>query len=230
MLKGWMRLFALFAFMALILSACGGSTGSDPTSTPAGSEPKPTEPVGPEVLFTDDFSSSFSGWYTKVEELGVTDYADGEFRIYINEPSTIRWSNPDRTFGDVVIDVDARKVGGPDDNGFGVICRYLDGNNFYYFAVSSDGYYVISKYVDNEYTTLGTGQYEPSEVIKTGDGSINQIHAECVGNRLQLAVNGQVLADFRDDSLTSGDVGLFASSYDELGVDIYFDNYRVTAP
>lgn len=41
------------------------------------------------------------------------------------------WANQSRSFpGDVRIEVDAAKIGGPDDNDFGVICRYQDIDNF----------------------------------------------------------------------------------------------------
>ena len=36
---------------------------------------------------------------------------------------------------------------GPDDNDFGIICRYIDDNQFYYAIISSDGYYgIVRKY------------------------------------------------------------------------------------
>ena len=34
----------------------------------------------------------------------------------------------------------------PDNNAYGVICRYTDLQNFYVFLVSADGYYAIGKY------------------------------------------------------------------------------------
>jgi hypothetical protein len=39
-----------------------------------------------------------------------------------------------------------------------------------------------------------------------------------------------MLTSVTDSTLTSGDVGLLASTYDEAGVDILFDNFIVTVP
>jgi len=39
-----------------------------------------------------------------------------------------------------------------------------------------------------------------------------------------------VLTSVADSTLSSGDVGLLASTYDEAGVDILFDNFTVTTP
>jgi hypothetical protein len=34
----------------------------------------------------------------------------------------------------------------------------------------------------------------------------------------------------QDDTFASGDVGLLAGTYDEIGTDIHFDNFVVRAP
>ena len=64
------------------------------------------------------------------------------------------WANPGLNFTDTIIEVETTKVGGSDDNFFGVMCRYNPTGSdwgFYYFLLSSDGYYGISKYGDGEY-------------------------------------------------------------------------------
>ena len=47
---------------------------------------------------------------------GVTDYADGVYRIWVNTSSTDVWANPGLNFTDAIIEVEATKVGGSDDN------------------------------------------------------------------------------------------------------------------
>ena len=63
-----------------------------------------------------------------------------------------------------------------------------------------------------------------------GGNATNHITAECIGNRLTLSANGTELFSVTDDSHTSGDVGLIATTYEEGGIDIRFDNFLVTAP
>jgi len=124
---------------------------------------------------------------------------------------------------------DAVKAGGPDDNDFGVICRYQDVDNFYFFIISSDGYYGIGKTVDGVQELIGTDQMNPDDAINQGDAN-NHIKADCVGSHLVLHANGAKLADVEDTSLSSGDVGLIAGTFDEAGADIHFDNFVVRKP
>jgi hypothetical protein len=111
----------------------------------------------------------------------------------------------------------------------GIICRYKDESNFYFLRITSDGYYGISKLVDGEESLLGSEELQSSSQIKTGTET-NRLRADCVGNTLTLYANGQVLASVTDDSLTGGDVGLIAGTFDQAGNDARFDNFVVYRP
>ncbi len=188
-----------------------------------------TIPSDTGVLFQDDFSDPSSGWDRVNTEAGVTDYNEGVYRIYVNEPTTDVWANPGLTFTDVVVEVEATKAGGPDDNDFGVTCRSVDTTNFYFFLISSDGYYGIGKVVDGEQHLIDMEAMEPSEAIRQGEAT-NRIHVECVDSRLSLWVNGQRVHEVEDTQFTQGDVGLMAGSFDTPGTDIHFDNFSVKQP
>jgi hypothetical protein len=159
------------------------------------------------VLFKDDFSDPGSGWMQGEDEFGKTEYSDGSFRINVTSDVTGKVSIPRLYFKDVIIQVDATKVGGPDDNDYGVICRYQDENNFYFFEISSDGYYSIGKYRENQLQLLGMEQMQTSDAIHQGQ-STNQIQATCIGSLLSLSVNGQKLIEVVDVDFSAGDVGL----------------------
>jgi hypothetical protein len=68
-----------------------------------------------------------------------------------------------------------------------------------------------------------------SDKILKGDAT-NHIRADCVGDTLTLYVNGEKLAEAKDSDFTSGDVGLMAGTFDQVGVDIRFDNFVVSRP
>jgi len=181
------------------------------------------------VLFQDDFSDPSSGWDRVNVDDGVTDYADGAYRIYVNTSDSDVWANPGLKFDDVYVEVDATKIGGSDDNDYGVVCRYQDGDNFYFFVISSDGYYGVGKVLQGEQQLIGMDSMPPSEVIKKGNVT-NHLRAGCVGSKLSLAINDQLLGEYDDTDFTAGDVGLVAGSFSEAGVDIHFDNFVVTKP
>ena len=181
------------------------------------------------ILFADDFSNKSGGWGLWNQGNAVVDYREGGLRILVQEKQYDFWSVAGRSFKDVQIEVDLIKLGGPDDNDFGLICRFQDQNNFYIFLISSDGYYGIAKVKDGQYSLIGADQLQYHNAIAHGAAS-NHLRADCAGPALRLYVNGQKLQDVQDLTFTSGDVGLMAGSYDEPGVDILFHNFVVKQP
>jgi hypothetical protein len=205
----------------LLLSSC--SIG--------GNEPDPCNEGG--SLFFDDFSGEQNcGWVLYNQSGAVTAIEEGAFRISTSQPGQIWWSNPGRNFSDVVITTQARQVSGPDDNAYGVICRYQNEQNFYLFLVSGDGYYAIGKYQtgSDQITYLtGDGRFQFSDIINQGIAT-NQIRATCVGNELSLAVNGLPLATVTDPTFVMGDVGVGVSTLEPGTAVVEFDQLEVLAP
>jgi len=182
-----------------------------------------------EVLFQDDFSNTSSGWDRVNLDEGVTDYDNGIYRMYVNETDTDVWANPGLNFTDVHMEVDATKVGGDDNNDFGLICRYMDTDNFYFLIISSDGYYGVGKVTNGEQQLIGIESMPPSDEINQGNAK-NHLRGDCVGNTLSLYVNGVFLASYEDSDLSSGDVGMIAGSFEQPGTEIHFDNFMVLKP
>ena len=187
------------------------------------------EAVANDVIFQDDFSDTTSGWDRVDLPEGITDYTDGVYRIFVNIDNTDYWANPGLSFSDTIIQVEATKVGGPDDNDFGLICRHQNTENFYIFLISSDGFFGILRVINGEQELLGMDEMEFSESINTGN-NLNVIRADCIGSSLTLYVNSTQLISVEDPSIESGDVGLLAGTFDILGTDIHFDNFVVRKP
>jgi len=187
------------------------------------------QPISEGVLFQDDFSSTSSGWDRVNDSDGITDYSNGVYRIWVNNTYTDIWANLGVNFTDTIIEVEATKVGGTDDNNFGIICRYQNNSNFYFFNISSDGFYGIGKVVDGNQTIIGQDNMLFDDAIKLGNVT-NKIRADCIGSELALYANGKELVRLRDTTFSSGDVGLLAGTYDVPGTDIHFDNFVVRKP
>lgn len=186
-----------------------------------------------ETLFRDDFSGEEDcGWTLYNQGGAVLEIEDGVFRLSSSQPGQIWWSNPGRNFDDVILTVEARQMSGPDDNAYGMLCRYQSEENFYLFLISGDGYFAIGKYQSgsNQITYLsGDGQYQYSDAINQGVAT-NLIRASCIGNELSLAVNGLPLATVNDPTFVTGDVGLGVSAF-ELGTAVVeFDDMSVISP
>jgi hypothetical protein len=212
------RYFLILASLGLAMLACQAI----PSVRGAASLPG-------NVLFQDDFSRIKSGWDRVNSPSGVTDYIDGAYRIFVNTKNSDVWANPGLSFSDVQVDVDATKVAGDENNDFGVICRYQDSQNFYFFVVSSDGYYGIGKLKEGKQQLIGVENMPPTDKIKSGNAT-NHLRADCVGNQLVFYANGAKLSEQTDSDFTAGDVGLIAGAFDNPGTDIHFDNFSVVKP
>ncbi|MFO7681557.1 MAG: hypothetical protein R6X34_16050 [Chloroflexota bacterium] len=185
------------------------------------------------ALFQDDFSGEQNcGWAEYNRGGAVVAIDEGVLRISTSQPGQIWWTNPGKSFDDVIISTDARQVSGPNNNAYGVVCRYQNEHNFYIFLISGDGYYTIGKYSSDSPTITyltENEEYQFSEVINQGTAT-NQIRASCIGQELSLAVNGITLVNVMDPTFVIGDVGLAVSTLEPGTAVVEFSNFRVVAP
>ena len=209
------RVFVIVLILGLSSLACFGSGTQVPPS---------------DILFSDDFSTKDNKWDQITETDRSTDYFNNAYRILVSNSERHVWANPqNREFSDARIEVDATKNGGPDDNDFGIICRYGDVNAFYYGVVSSDGFYGIYKVTDNGGEPIGNDTMLESDQINQGTAT-NHVRFDCIGSSLSLYVNGELVDEQTDSTYTTGNVGLMAGTYTTGGTDILFDNFFVYNP
>ena len=214
------KLLVLAVVMAISILACSAVTNNSGNNNSADVD------QSRKVLFEDDFSRSSSGWDQAETDDFLTDYGDDIYRIQLFTSDYIAWAGPYVDFEDVIIEVETFKASGGDDNGFGIICRHEDVENFYFLEISSDGYAWIGKQYQAEFELLDSSE---SSRINTGNDT-NTLRAECVGNRIALYINGKLELETRDSDLTHGDVGLIAETYTATSTEILFDNFIVTKP
>lgn len=178
------------------------------------------------ILFKDDFSQTYGGWTTHQDNLSFIGHAEGGFRLASTASNYQFWSVPGLNFTDMQIHVRARKLSGPEDNLYGILCRYQDAANFYALVISSDGYYGIYEMFEGNLALIDQVHMDFSAVILQGEQE-NDLTAICQGNQLLLIVNDTRLVQVQDDSLGYGDVGIIAGNFSEPGVDILFDDFIV---
>ena len=189
---------------------------------------EPTQAL--DVVMEDDFSDPDSGWEHYNHSDGVLDYEQGGYRMLVNSPENIYWVNAGLEKTDVILEVDSSFLDGPEHNWFGVICRLdIETNEYYLFAISSEGYYGIAKIVDSEIQWIQKEIETPGTMIQTGQ-MLNTIRASCIGNQLTLVVNSEETLTVIDEDLEFGDIGLAVATLGEPGVDILFDNLTVLQP
>ena len=182
------------------------------------------------VLYQDDFSDPSSGWEIFNDpERGTMDYFDTFYRIHVLGEYQMLSTGPGLDFTDVQLEADMLKVVGESDDMFGLVCRVADPQNFYFFVISSDGYYGIGKVIDGDQLMLGSQGMLPSENIFQGTAK-NHLRADCIREELILSVNGQELIRIEDHELERGDVGILAATMQDAENVVLYDNFSVINP
>jgi hypothetical protein len=214
-------IWALLFLFPLAAVACGAN------------ESEPDACDAPGVLFFDDFNGEQDcGWAAYSRGGGTAAIENSAMQVTVSQPGQLWWTNPGRDFDDVIVSAEARQVSGPNDNAYGLICRYQNEENFYVFLVSGDGYYTIGKYqsgAENVVYLTENQQFQPSDAINMGVAS-NELRASCVGNELSLEVNGIPLLSVTDPTFVTGDIGVAAGTLVAGAGVIEFDNIQVLAP
>ncbi|MBN2045339.1 MAG: trypsin-like peptidase domain-containing protein [Anaerolineales bacterium] len=186
--------------------------------TAPGTEPVEV-PASGQVLFSDDFSDQDTGWAWSGTD-GSISYGNGGLEFKVLSPEVFVYATSGGGYTDVIVEADTYVLQAAGDSDFGLICRYVDSNNFYGLEISEDGYYSIWKFVNGEYFDLV--EWQPTTLIDTS--RVMKITASCVGEKFSLILDGQLLAEARDSDLTSGDAGLMAGTWEITPVVIWFDN------
>lgn len=204
-----MNLFQrLCLVVGLLLVACSPAAGLTP------------------LPYADDFSQADNGWKIVEDKIIQIRYQDGALHFFIDDLDQIAWSTSGKRFENFTFDVDATQIGGPSDNSYGVLIRYVDEKNFYRLDISGDGYFAVNKYQAGNWLTLQ--DWTESAAIKR-DAATNHLQVIARGNQFTFSVNGETVTTFTDDEFKQGDIGLTAGTlFDNAGVQIAFDNLSVS--
>ena len=211
------RLVSLLILLMLLLSSCSMPFIAADTLPWINDEP---------ILFKDDFQIQQGGWSTIEDPFSYVGYDQGGFRLRTNVPNFQVWSVPGLNFRNTQVITRTQKIAGPEDNLFGILCRYQDESHFYAFIISSDGYYGIYERKGEHLALIDQAHMDFSDVINSGS-EVNDLQAYCYDDQLAFFVNDTLLIQVQDDTLTYGDVGIMAGNFEQGGVDILFDYFIV---
>jgi S1-C subfamily serine protease len=208
--------------MPLINAALEGETGT----YVAAELPTAEIPQGTTVIYQDDFSDSSTGWPSESDSSEAYYYQNGRYFIEINTANHLRPVKGGENLTNSIIEIDAHVEHSSSDGDFGVVCRYQDDNNFYLFDITEDSYYGIFKMISGEWYNLV--DYTYSDILTSIQNAT--FHVSCIGNKLSFAVNGKLLGEVQDTSISSGDYGFFAGTFTNSGNIVSFDNLVVSQP
>jgi serine/threonine protein kinase len=203
------------------------STSIFPQRSPeAGQTPGPG--VG-SIVFQDDFDDVSSGWDHYDDTNTNHGYYEDSYWVQSFAKNQTVYGMSNRTFEDMVIEVDATQAAAPpnNNNDYGVICRAQSNGDGYYLLISGDGLYAIAKGENESFVWLV--EWTASDTVRQGNAT-NSIRAICDGSTLSLVVNGERLATAEDATYSSGDIALTATTYEDTPTEVFFDNLIVSQP
>lgn len=201
-----------------------------PTSTPMPPDtemPTATQVAG-RLVYEDDFSKE-SGWAQQQNDSWSMGYANGGYFIEVNITDAPIWSVRNQELEDGLLEVDASRSQGPASGYYGLVCRHLNGDNYYTLVVSDEGPFGIGIVEDGEKLRFLQEGIAPPEVLNPA-GTPNRLRADCVGTTLSLYANGVKLAEVQDSTFDAGDSGLLAGTWKETGLLVVFDNMIARSP
>jgi hypothetical protein len=203
-----------------------------PTSTPVPTS-TPTQlptatPVVWELVYEEDFSEG-SNWAELEGDGWAMGYSNGGYLISVDLTYAPIWSIRNQDFDDISLEVDAARTAGPQNGYYGLVCRHLDGENYYALVVAEDGFVGIGIVEEGEKLRFLQEGNAPEGVLKP-EGTPNHLRADCIGDSLVLYANGVKVVEVVDTTFDSGVSGLLAGTRQEAGLRVLFDNLTARVP
>ncbi len=215
--------------LLLVLGACCAGLayiGSQNQSTPT---PAPTATAS--ALFTDNFTDPKSGWNELSSDNAVMKYASGAYLIQVKKDNWLAWSTASQNFSNIQIWVTASGVAKSSDTFFGLMCDFVDNNNFYYAGINSNGEFAIIQYGKGQHVFLNrAGKVASSDQLKPGQAAY-RLGLACGHGSITLSAESSPLETVSAPGLGAGDVGLFVWTLDLPGGEtrqVRFENLEVT--
>ena len=208
--------FHVLLLLSFLLAGCASA------QIPAAPVAKPGD-----ILYQEEFEDNTTGWDRVANEHGIMDYDSGGYRFLVKQADYNLWSTPEKNFKDVRVEADVFRLNGADENRTGLMCRYQNGD-YYFFIISNDGYYGVGKYIGGQILLLGQTSMQASKFIEKE--AVNHLRADCIGDTLTFYVNFNQVAVVKDADFPNGDVGMLAGAFAQPGVDVLFDHFMVIQP
>jgi len=139
-----------------------------------------------ELVYATTFSDAIADWEQDEGQLS-SQVVDGVMQLSVELQNDGLYSAVEHHFSDFDITVDTRAVTGNEDNGYGIVFRQLDRENYYMFHISTNGFYRVTRLVDGSTRTLST--WVPSPLITTGFDVVNQVRVVANDDQFRFYIN-----------------------------------------
>jgi hypothetical protein len=162
----------------------------------------------------------------------VTRYANGAYAIQVKKDNWLAWSTASQNFSNIQMWVTASGVAKSPDTFFGLMCDFVDNDNFYYAGLNSNGEFAIIQFANGKHTYLNSaGKIATSSQLTPGQEAY-RVGLACGHGSITLSAESRPLETVKAPEIGAGDVGMFVWTTDLPGGEtreVQFKNLVVTA-
>jgi hypothetical protein len=178
--------------------------------------------------YEENFSTSKNSFFGSFCDIISSNYFENG-KYYINvfpmKNSSAEWAR--MISKDFRLEVEATQVSGPNDNGYGVVFGSNDFKDYYYFLISGDGYYMVSRMINDVWSDELNNQWTKSDAINKGNAT-NLIEIACNDGNFSFFINDMLVFEFSDPNSDENTIGLIAETMNTPGtVTVNFDNLKI---
>jgi len=165
--------------------------------------------VIPRISIIDNFEEITGDWTeTQQSNFNLTQ-GDSRFTIEIFKENFTAWSLYDNlVFEDATILTSAMRAS-EGEGAYGIVFRYQDVNNFYYFRLDYDGNFEIGKRVEGEFIPV-SGPTRSEKILQYGE--YNNLGLIVAGEIFHAYINSEEVATVIDNTFDKGQLGMMAST------------------
>ncbi|MBE2235920.1 MAG: hypothetical protein IAE85_20685 [Anaerolinea sp.] len=179
-------------------------------------------------LYAESFRRTSDAWADEGDEDASFFVEEGAYHAQIEADGIAFWYvSPDvidLNLTDYLVEVDVWAEQQVSEAEYGLLFRYQDDDNFYWFTIS-DGWYTVYKQVEDEWTLLL--DWTESGAIAPEENDRNRLGALVNDNSAILLINDQMVAQVGDSSLSTGAAGVAAGAFGEGGLQVAFDDFII---
>jgi hypothetical protein len=204
----------------------GGRLGQAPAANRT-TEPDSGSGIDFVLVYQDDFSDPNSGWDDASDRYTSKQYGNAKYYIEVTTSNLTAWGLANRDVANFRLEVETSQESGPNNSDYGVLFRFKDHENYYRFDISGEGYFLLSKFYQGEWSTLVP--LTASSALKLGR-STNKLMVEAIGEQFRVFANGVQLAEAKDSALSHGNFGFFANTLSDPSLVVSYDNIELWIP
>lgn len=181
-----------------------------------------------EATYYDGFRQEDGAWPTRAESDRTVTYENRTLVFAMQASNSLSFSayTPEEalTTSDYYVEVASSYLEGEQDGNYGLLFRYVDNENFYFFEVNQGGYR-LQKFEAGAWTPLL--DWVTDERLTTAAGAVHLLGVWAAGADFALLLDGEIVATITDSTFPTGGVGLGAGTYTAENFVASFDDFQL---